>query len=295
METLQALDKRITSIARLQGIVKSMKILAAVNIRQYEKALASSTTSVEIIELGLLALLREGIVLPRSQNEAAKRGGIVFGSDQGLCGRFNERLAEYVGERLASAPTTSASPAGLLVIGSRIAARLAAAGYAITETFWLPGSVAGINTMVYQILLSLEQWRQQEGIGTVEIFYNRHDRDNPARPAHLPLLPLNNERLHELGKRRWPGRSLPCLRVPAEQLFSALIRQYLFITLYRVQTESLASEQASRLLSLQNAEKNIEEHMEELRGEYRVQRQATITAELLDLVAGYTTTVKKTD
>ncbi|MFZ5760473.1 MAG: F0F1 ATP synthase subunit gamma [Thermodesulfobacteriota bacterium] len=293
METLQALDKRISSIARLQGIVKSMKILAAVNIRQYEKALASSTTSVEIIELGLLALLREGIVLPRYQEGATKRGVIVFGSDQGLCGRFNERLAEYVGERLPPAPT--ASPAGLLVIGSRIAARLAAAGYAITESFWLPGSVAGINTMVYQILLSLEQWRQHDGIDSVEIFYNRHEKDNPARPAHLPLLPLNNERLQELGKRRWPGRSLPCLRVPTEQLFSALIRQYLFITLYRVQTESLASEQASRLLSLQNAEKNIEEHMEELRSEYRVQRQSTITAELLDLVAGYTTTVKKTD
>ena len=66
-----------------------------------------------------------------------------------------------------------------------------------------------------------------------------------------------------------------------------LIRQYLFVSLFRAQTESLESEQASRLLSLQNAEKNIQDHLEELKADFRIKRQTAITSELLDIVAGF--------
>lgn len=72
----------------------------------------------------------------------------------------------------------------------------------------------------------------------------------------------------------------------ADRLFSALIRQHLFASLYRACVESLASENASRLRSMQAAEKNIQERIEDLTGLYHRERQASITAELLDVVAG---------
>jgi F-type H+-transporting ATPase subunit gamma len=70
-------------------------------------------------------------------------------------------------------------------------------------------------------------------------------------------------------------------------LFMSLIREYLFVSLYRAFAESLASENASRLASMQNAEKNIEERLQELNGQFHRQRQMTITEELLDIVAGF--------
>ena len=73
----------------------------------------------------------------------------------------------------------------------------------------------------------------------------------------------------------------------AERLFPAVIRQYLFSAVYRAAAESLASEHASRLASMQAAVRNIEEHLEELRGEFRHLRQATITEEMLDIVTGF--------
>ncbi len=72
-----------------------------------------------------------------------------------------------------------------------------------------------------------------------------------------------------------------------EQLFSSLIQQYLFVAIYRASAESLASEDASRLAAMQNAERNIEDRMDELNAEYHHQRQNSITAELLDIVAGF--------
>ena len=71
------------------------------------------------------------------------------------------------------------------------------------------------------------------------------------------------------------------------QLFSSLVRHYLFFSLYRAFVESLASENASRLLSMQVAEKNIEEQLDELNVQFHRQRQAAITSELLDVVTGF--------
>ena len=72
-----------------------------------------------------------------------------------------------------------------------------------------------------------------------------------------------------------------------DALFSALVQQYLFVALYRACAESLASEDASRLAAMQNAERNIKDRLDELHAEYHHQRQNSITAELLDIVAGY--------
>jgi len=292
MDTLQALDKRITTTGKLQGIVKSMKSLSAVNIRQYERALVSLSAFMEVIEMGLQTALKE-VPLPRHGPAAAHpRGLIVFGSDQGLCGRFNERLAEFVRQQLAARSEPPAASLKILAVGARIASRLEAAGFPIDERYWVPGSVNGINANIYQLLLSVERWVQDEKIARIDIFYNRYEKAAASQPHHQLLLPINNERLQTLGRQRWPGRSLPCFRIPAPRLFSGLIRQYLFTRLFRVQAESLASEQASRLRSLQNAEKNIAEHIEELRAAYRIKRQAAITAELLDLVAGFKATLR---
>ncbi len=287
MDTLQSLSKRITSTTKLQGIVKSMKTLAAVSIRQYERALESLDSFVEVVEQGLQVALRQ-TPLPHSPAATPEtpRVLVVFGSDQGLCGRFNEKLAEFIGDYLKNQGIDS-KHLKLLVIGARIGSRLEASGLPLTQQFWVPGSVSGINMNVYQVLLTLEQWLNQERINRVEIFYNRYERLTAAEPTHEILLPVDKGHLQNLAAEPWQGPSMPYHRTAPKQLFSGLIRQYLMVSLFRAQAESLASEQASRLRSLQSAEKNIEEHVEELQGEYRIKRQATVTSELLDLVAGF--------
>jgi F-type H+-transporting ATPase subunit gamma len=77
------------------------------------------------------------------------------------------------------------------------------------------------------------------------------------------------------------------------RLFSSLIRQFLFVSLYRAFAESLASENASRLASMQGAERNIEERLIELNTQFHQQRQMSITEELLDIVAGFETLTSK--
>lgn len=287
MDSLQSLSKRIHSTTKLQDIVKSMKTLAAVSIHQYERALESLDSFVKVIEQGLMVALREtSLPLPSPEVAGAARLLVVFGSDQGLCGRFNEKLADCITSHLTKYDLEP-QLLKIVVVGARIGSRLEAAGLPIAEQFWVPGSVNGISLNVRQILLTLEQWIRRERIRHVEIFFNRYQRLTSAQPTHEILLPMDKGHLQHLATARWQGPSLPYYRLRPEELFSGLIRQYLLVSLFRAQAESLASEQASRLHSLQSAEKKIRERVDELKGEFRVKRQATVTSELLDLVAGF--------
>jgi F-type H+-transporting ATPase subunit gamma len=72
-----------------------------------------------------------------------------------------------------------------------------------------------------------------------------------------------------------------------DELFAALMRQYLFVSLYRAAVESLAAENASRLAAMQGAESSVEERLETLENRYHRQRQLRITEELLDIVSGF--------
>jgi F-type H+-transporting ATPase subunit gamma len=73
----------------------------------------------------------------------------------------------------------------------------------------------------------------------------------------------------------------------AEPLFSALVREFLFVLLYRAGAESLTSEHAARLSAMQAAERNIDAHLAEMRVVYQQLRQQGITEELIDVVSGF--------
>ena len=118
--------------------------------------------------------------------------------------------------------------------------------------------------------------------------YNRlHLRRHLPADDRCSLLPVDRKWLKDLEKKKWESQTLPMFTMDWEALFRSLIREYLFVSLYRAFADSLASENASRLAAMQSAEKNIEERLEELFLQFHRQRQMTITEELLDIVAGF--------
>ncbi|MDD3581861.1 MAG: F0F1 ATP synthase subunit gamma [Desulfobacca sp.] len=92
MPTTEAIQRKIKTAQDLQSVVKTMKALAAVNIRQYERAVTSVNEYHRAVALGLQILLRHR---PEAMHVAldsmARLGALVFGSDQGMCGMFNEQ------------------------------------------------------------------------------------------------------------------------------------------------------------------------------------------------------------
>ncbi|MEB3181893.1 MAG: F0F1 ATP synthase subunit gamma [Nostocaceae cyanobacterium] len=296
MPSMESLKAKISSIEDLQSVVRTMKALAAVSIRQYEKAVESLGEYNRTIEMGLQIVLRERYFADKSILSSSiiankpffinRIGVIIFGSDQGLCGQFNEQIVSFAVAELDQLQINSENRL-IAAVGARLIPHLEASGQSLLSPFSLPSSAKGITSIVQEVLLTIEQWRTQQQIDKLVLFYNKSLAGATYHPHTLNLLPVNPDWLQSLEQEAWNSPVLPTFTMDWQQLFSALIYQYLFISLYRACAESLASENASRLSSMQAAEKNIADRLAALNAEYRYQRQSTITAELLDIVAGF--------
>lgn len=290
METLETLSKRIETTRGLESIVGTMKALAAVSIRQYEQATVALRQYSRTVDLGLRAVLHER---PRAATTGKDRGAssavIVWGSDHGLCGRFNEEIAAFV-QRSQAARAAKGGKFRTIVVGRRISARLRAYRTPVHTTYAAPAGVQSLSRTAHDILLQLDRWQERDGLRSAHILHNMRTEDVLAQPVSVQLLPVDVELLDRLARQPWPSRSIPQRGVPIQTLFSDLIRQRLFITVFRAGAESLASEQASRLASMQAAQRSIQERLETMETLYSRKRQESITSELLDVVSGFEAT-----
>jgi F-type H+-transporting ATPase subunit gamma len=288
MQTIESLRRKIKSTQDLLSVVKTMKALAAVSIRQYQRAVESLIDYNDTVERGLQIVLKaqeEPPLAPRPV-PIIKAGAIVFGSDQGLCGQFNAQVVAHAVEEM-NALGVADEGRYILTVGERVKDHMERSDQQIYDTLPTPSSTAGITPMVQEIVTILQEWHFVLHIQHIFLFYNHYLSGAIFKPHTLRLLPVDRTWLEGLKKRKWESKTLPLFTMEWDALFAALIREYLFVSIYRAFTESLASENASRLAAMQNAEKNIQEHLEEVFADYHRQRQMTITEELLDIVSGY--------
>ena len=287
MLTTEFLKRRIQSAEDLLGVVKTMKALAAVSIRQYQRAVESLTQYNHTVEMGLQIVLRQSRETPVPvRSRATRLGAIIYGTDQGLCGQLNNSIVSHAMEEM-NKTGIGTEDRFVLAVGMRTTDILEDSGQPVFEVLPTPGSTAGITPVVQDITMLLEDWRFRRQVEHLYLFYNEYVSGATYRPKTLRILPVEEAWLKDLKRKKWESRSLPLFTMDWQTLFRALIREYLFVSIYRAFANSLASENASRLAAMQSAEKNIEERLEELFMQFHRQRQMTITEELLDIISGF--------
>lgn len=300
-DTATNLRRKMNNAGDLKGVVRTMKALAAASITQYEKSVLALADYYRTVELGLSASFRvNSASYPlisktnslQPETEVDVMGAIVFGSDQGLVGQFNEDIAEFSLSTLTKLP----GQAIIWPVGERIKARLedhlANEKMNMTAGYPVPANVAGISSLIAQLVEQIELANEKNRLtGSIYVFHNRPKSGALYEPVSQRLLPLDQRWLARLALVEWPNKNQaeifsPISRAP-NSVVSALIREYLFISIFRACAESLASENASRLAAMQRAEKNIDELQEKLGHEFHRLRQSAIDEELFDVVAGY--------
>ena len=283
-----SLRRKIKTAGDLQSVVRTMKAVAAASIGQYEKSVSALVDYYRTVELGLGACFRQGNPDPlmpayKAGKETGSIGAIVFGSDQGLVGQFNEVVADFAIKTLASLP----GKPHVWAVGERVRERLADAGMPLLKCFALPNSVKAITPLVGQIQVESEAHRARGEYARVYVFHNYPQPGAVYEPVSQRLLPLDAQWLQGLAKVKWPTGTIPQIMSQGSATLRALIREYLFISLFRACAESLASENASRLAAMQRADKNIEESLENLGATFHRVRQSGIDEELFDVVSGF--------
>lgn len=296
METLDNLKKTLDTSKSIKQVVSTMKALSGANIKKYEKIVKILYTYKSNVELALQAIMmhndkiniNELEFIGQSKNKKAKNLVVVFGSNQGLCGRFNDKIANFTIDDIQNTDENK-----VIVVGERLSMLLSNTKLKIFKTIPVPNSIENISNTIYELLAVIEKEIEEKTVNKVFLYYTANDDTMNGTLTKTRLIPIDKKILENAQKKVWPTNNIPYWQIDTKTLVVDLLKQYMFVGLNDALVNSIASEQKNRLLTLQNAENNINDLIRTKNLEYNQKRQSTITNELLDVVTGYSVAKKK--
>ncbi|SLN31148.1 ATP synthase gamma chain [Roseovarius litorisediminis] len=285
-QTLEKLARQTSSLKGIRSVVHTMKTLSVINASPYEQAAQAIELYHETVLDGLHSFLTAFGPIEDTSRHKAGNVLIIFGSDHGLCGNYNEVLARHAAAQIDG---STASPVRVLCVGAQMADALADQHIRIDQTLFPAASVDGIGRLANLLIQRLEDIRSEDPARemAVSLAYVTQDGAKGQRPVVTSLLPIDQALLTRLQAKPWTSRSRPFFSMPPGDLFLTLVRSHLFATLFRAIAEALMTENAARLALMQQAEKSVDDRLETLLQQTRAVRQDEITTELLDVIIGF--------
>ena len=282
-QTLEHLTRRTATMGSIRGIVRTMKTMSAINAAPYERAAEAIEAYRATVLDGLHAFVTAHGPLPVKRRSDGPAILIAFGTDHGLCGNYNEIVAQAVAQEVAQAPCR------VLCVGVQAEDALTGLGIHPVATLMPPANVDGVERLAGRLLARLDRMRDAPGLAdcAVSMVFMQRAGHGRQRPVAQPLLPLDPDLADGFAHRRWQSSSLPFSRLDPAVLLSALLRSYLFSGLYRAAAEAMVTENAARLARMQQAERAVDDRLEMLNADLRALRQSEITTELLDVIIGF--------
>ena len=292
--TLESLNKRIKTTTDLKDIVGTMKMLSSVSIGPYEKALKSLDEYSQTIWDAFAGLMRDDsfVYVPeRRLGKASKTIAVMIGTDNGLVGRFNRDMVTFVKKDLTDRGALTDSY--VICVGKRIGLMADSAKMRLSATYAIMNSLKEVSAIASMVLMKINELTTRESIERVLVYYTRKRTGEPQHPTVVQLMPLPAQEMNRFKNQKWAGRTLPLITADRDRLFQALIHEHLIAVLGMALTASLAAEHYTRMVNMQQAEKNIDESLEEMNLSYQQLRQTGITDELIDIVSGAESLKKK--
>ncbi len=295
METLDNLKKTLDTSKSIKQVVSTMKALSSANIKKYEKIVKVLYAYRSNIELALQALMMYSDInineldfVKNSKDKKEKNLAIIFGSNQGLCGRFNDKIMNFVIDDIKSSDKTK-----IIVVGERLNMLMSNTKLNIEKSIPVPNSIDNMSSTIFDILEVIEKEIKNKTSDKVFLYYMANDDTMNGTLTKTRLIPVDKKILENAQKKVWPTNNIPYWQTNSKTLIVDLLKQYIFVGLNNALINSIASEQKNRLITLQNAENNINDLIRTKNLEYNQKRQGTITSELLDVVTGYAVAKKR--
>ncbi len=290
-QTLETLTRSSNTLTSIRGIVHTMKMLSAINATPYEQAARSIEAYHQTVLQGFEAFAyRTGDIALRPQ-DATQHMVVVFGSDHGLCGNYNEILAEVVKKHCLEQTTREPR---LLCIGAQMNDALIDQGLLPEVVLLPPASPEGVVRLAGDIVTRLDVISRGQSLSRVAVTlaFTQRGEQSVREPVTRRLLPLDAKLLQR--DRRWHSRTLPDYSIAADALLASLIRSHIFASVFRASAEAMVTENSARLALMQQAEQSVDDRLEQVQGELRSVRQTEITNELMDVIIGFEALKKTT-
>lgn len=276
--SLEGLESRLRSLKSIKDIVNSMKALSGLSIRKAEAILPDLRTYSKNIEDSMAQILH---YFPEALTALADTRGksliVVFCSEQGLCGLFNEKIITEVQKGLTE------QVEGIVVSGTRGFEEASSRGLPVMLALKSPVSVDAVDVKVMNLTAELFRLYQEGRFQQLYLLFAYHRKKGDYLIVRQRVLPPPLKKI----MKRTTAKRAPLIYMKPEEIMEELLKQFLTVSLYKAFVESLASENASRLLSMERASKAIEERFSELSELYNYLRQEEITNETIEIISGF--------
>lgn len=286
MATLRDIRRRIVGVKKTQKITRAMKMVAAAKLRRAQMSVVQARPyAAKIKELlqhlsANPATEANPFLRERAVNAVAL---IVVTSDRGLCGAFNSNLIRKVEQHIATtyAELHAQGKLKLFCVGKK------GADYFQKHKYPLAGKYIGVyNNLVFPqaqaIARDVVQGYLRGEFDRVEVVYNEFKTVAQSRIALEQFLPVPRAEFEPATRR-----AADYIYEPSDvAIMDALVPKHLNFQIWRVLLESNAAEQGARMVAMENATTNAEGLINTLQLSYNKARQAAITKELLEIVAG---------
>jgi len=278
MANLKEIRNRIKSVKSIQKVTKAMKMVAAAKMRRaqgrMEQSRPYSQSLTEVIQ-HLLPDVDRNILPLLDVRDINRKAYVVVSADRGLAGAFNTNLLKVAQKAIDEFGKENVD---LFCIGKKARDHFKRREYNIIEShvdFWADMEFDSAMMIGRSIIDHFTSGNVDE-IHVVYNYFVNVAQQEVRSEVLLPLIyedgdGLTHDRLYEPSK---------------EELVSSLIPRHLNVQMWKYLLESYASEQAARMLSMENATTNAQDMIKDLTLEFNKARQASITTEMLEIVSG---------
>jgi F-type H+-transporting ATPase subunit gamma len=278
LASLKDLRNKIKSIKSIQQVTNAMRMVAAAKLRKSQENMEKSrpyTNAIEEMISHLIPDIDRSLLPILETREIKKKLFLVVSADRGMAGAFNSNIIKKTEKKVVEFGPSNSS---LICIGKKSHDYFKTRDYNIVDSyrdFW--------NTLDISIALKIgdviiNKYLNKE-IDAVEVIYNEFASVASQKIICKSFLPIT----YEVDKKE----SCDLLYEPSkENVVKTLIPKHLNVQLWQFLLESNASEQAARMVAMENATDNAGEMISDLSIEYNKARQAAITTEIIEIVSG---------
>ncbi len=286
MSGAKEIRTQIKSVGNTQKITTAMEMVAASKMRGAQQRMQAALPYAEKMRqvIGHLAKANPEYEHPflQRREEVNNVGYIIVASDRGLCGGLNNNLFRAIIKDMRDQEHAGRS-LQLCTVGSKSIQFFSRLGAPIVAEVSQLGDIPRLQDLIGTVKVMMDQFAEGK-LDRITICYNRFVNTMTQQPTLEQILPLPESEEIELQKRThtWDYIYEPS----AEAALSLLLERYLESLVYQAVVENIACEQAARMVAMKSASDNAGKLIDDLNLAYNKARQAAITTELSEIVAG---------
>ena len=290
MASLQDLRRRIASVRNTRKITKALELVAGARLRRAQSRIEEMRPYADRMQELMVGTARaasslRNLALLQQRDEVRRVAFVVVTGDRGLAGPFNGQVLRRAFE-LERQARAEGQEVVWLAVGRKGASTLRFRRYEVTAQWAGFADKPGYHD-AQAVGHKLAELYEAAEVDRVVLIYNRYESALVQRVTTTDLLPIREEVLADDEQEEREGPSADFIYEPEpEQILQRLLPVYLETEIYRALLESAAAFLASQMTAMRNASKNAGELIDNLTLSLNRARQAEITQEILEVVAG---------